>query len=196
MPEQDADRPSPPDDEVEKHWLAAVARGDRGAFEALFRRYHPRLLRFCHRLGGGLESLDEIVSDTLLVVWRRAADYDGRCRPSTWIFGIAYRKVLETRRRDRRSRRFDSLEDHRELSGSCSGQRQETADWLHQAMKELPEEQRIAVELTFYHGMSYQEISRIMGCPENTVKTRMFHARKKLKTLLQRLEDTPPRRKT
>lgn len=180
-------------DAEEKRWLGAIARSDdRQAFEALYRRYHPRLLRFCHRLNGQLESLEEIVNDTMLVIWRKASSYDPTCRPSTWIFGIAYRKTLENLRRRRRHNRFESLDSHPGLHQPSPSSVHETADWLHTAFMELSEEHRSVVELTYYYGMSYKEIAQVVGCPENTVKTRMFHARKKLQSILPRLAEPAP----
>ena len=191
MPDsQDSDPSTRPDtDAEEKRWLTAAASGDRAAFEALFRRYYPRLLRFCYRICPYPEHLEEIANDTLWVVWRKASSYDGSCRPSTWIFAIAYRKCRENQRQQRRHRQTDSLESHPGLSQPCSSTSQETSDWLTTALAELPDDQRIVVELTYYHGLSYRDIARIMDCPENTVKTRMFHARKKLQRILPRLAD-------
>jgi len=72
---------------------------------------------------------------------------------------------------------------------SQSGRNTETQDWLNCALDILPADQRAVIELTFYHGLPYQEIAKILDCPENTVKTRMFHARKKLQAFAQAKEN-------
>lgn len=187
--EMEPPKPSRQDDNLEKRWLAAVAGGDKSAFEALYRCYFPRLLRFCHRLSNQLEGLDEIVNDVMLVVWNRAASYDQKCRPSTWIFGIAYRKTLDSQRRRRKDHLLDPLDAHPDLPQPSSYAHHETRDWLHAGFQELSIDHRTVLELTYQYGMSYQEIAQVMDCPENTVKTRMFHARKKLQSILPRLAD-------
>jgi RNA polymerase sigma-70 factor, ECF subfamily len=66
----------------------------------------------------------------------------------------------------------------------------ETGEWVVLAMQQLPTDQRLTLELAYGHGYSCQEIAEIMDCPVNTVKSRMFHARGKLRTLLPRLAGT------
>ena len=75
--------------------LERIADGDRGAFEALYRRYHPRLYGYLLRLLRRPELVEEAVDDALFVVWRKAVGFQGASRVSTWIFGIAYRKGLK-----------------------------------------------------------------------------------------------------
>jgi RNA polymerase sigma-70 factor (ECF subfamily) len=106
--------------------------------------------------------------------------------------GIAYRKALKLGERSRRwSRRFAAA-DFDQATERLAGpeehtDRAELDDLLEQGLSLLPPEQRAVVELTYYFGCSYEEIAVIAGCPENTVKTRMFHARAKLRKSLPRL---------
>ena len=72
--------------------LQAVAEGNRGAFEALYRRYHPRLLGFAHRWIEQRDQAEEVVQEVMFAVWKDAASFQGRSRVSTWIFGITYRQ--------------------------------------------------------------------------------------------------------
>ncbi len=177
-------------DREERELLQRVARRDRRAFDELYIRYHPRLLRFLVRHAGRLDQVEELINDVMLVVWQQAAAFRGGSRVSTWILGVAYRKGLKALERARRmpleapvdeTCLIDSDGPERQLS------RRELRDQVLAALEALPVEQRAAVELTFYHGCSYREIAAIMDCPENTVKTRMFHARRKLHRLLPRL---------
>ena len=172
--------------------LGHVAAGDRLAFERLYRMYFPRLTRFLHRMTRSAPLIEEIVNDTLLVVWQKAATYDGSCRVSTWVFAIAYRKACKG---------LHGLDEPLESSeDACAGDASWQPEWQYEqlslghavdaALAALPLEQRVAFQLTFYHDMSYAEIAAIMECPVNTVKTRLFHARRRLALLLGRqLED-------
>jgi len=131
------------------------------------------------------------LDDVMLAVWTGAAGFDGRSRPSTWIFGIAYHKALKAlARQDRHKAETDEVDGEEPTTGEGPEGllvRRETADVLERALRALPLEQRTVVELTYYHGFAYQEIADIMRCPVNTVKTRMFHARRRLKELLPEL---------
>lgn len=174
--------------------LAAVAAGDRQAFSILFLRYQGRLHRFLFRLSGSADLADELANDVMLIVWRQAGRYRGDSRGSTWIFGIAYRMGLKALRRVRRRRRLlafagADLIGHAETPADPAG---ELADLLKQGLARLSPEQRLALELTYYLGLSCEEISHVAGCPVNTVKTRLFHARRRLKDVLAQLERLAP----
>ena len=75
--------------------ISQVAGGDRHAFEALYRGYFPRLTRFLNGMTRSVQLIEEIVNDTMLVVWQKAWTFDGSCKVSTWIFAIAYRKACK-----------------------------------------------------------------------------------------------------
>jgi RNA polymerase sigma-70 factor, ECF subfamily len=177
----------------ESELLARVARRDRRAFEELYNLYHRRLARFLTRLTHRYELAEEIINDTFWVVWRRAPDFRGDSQPSTWIMGIAYRKARNAFRTAARTRARERLEGPVDLPAADEPVRAaELRDWLGHALERLPAEQRLAVELCYELGFSCEEIARIMDCPVNTVKTRLFHARAKLQKLLPELSGRPP----
>ena len=166
--------------------IGRVAAGDRRAFEALYRAYFPRLTRFLQRMTRSAALIEEIVNDTLLVVWRKAATFDGSSKVSTWVFAIAYRRACKS---------LQALDEPVEgNAGEDAFQDSDRPDWqldqqrlaqaVDAALATLPLAQRISFQLTFYHDMTYTEIAEIMECPVNTVKTRMFHTRKRLASLL------------
>jgi len=165
--------------------LERVAAKDRGAFQELYQRYYQRLFGFIFKVTRRPEVVEEALNDTLLAVWKGAGSFAGRSRPSTWILGIAHRQALKSLSRVRRAERDPETmpEDGPEGPESLAARR-ELASTLGRALAQLPPEQRAVVELTYYEGCSYSEISAIVGCPVNTVKTRMFHARRKLRVLL------------
>jgi len=163
--------------------LRRVATKDRKAFEALYNLYYRRLFGYLLKL---TRRAEEVLNDVMLAIWKGAASFDGRSRPSTWIFGIAYHKGLKALARRPAEVDGDSEGPEpvdRDEPESLAARR-ELAGVLGRALGSLSPEQRAVVELTYYYGLAYPEIAEIVGCPVNTVKTRMFHARRRLKELL------------
>ena len=191
------DLPSPalPGDATERaevRLLDAIAAGERRAFEALYRAYHPRLTRFLDRMTRRPALVEEVLDDTMLVVWRGADRYNGRSKVSTWIFAIAYRTALKA------LQRLDEAIDDEAAEARASTEpgpeqrlgEQQLRELLKRALEALSAPQRAVVELCYFHGAGYREIAEIVDCPVDTVKTRMFHARRRLKAQLAgRLED-------
>ena len=172
----------------EAELIARVAQRDRRAFEELYNLYHRRLARFLMRLTRRYDLAEEIINDTFWVVWRSARDFRGDSQPSTWILGIPYRKARNAFRSAARLRARQNLEPPPfPLTSEGPARAEELRDWLSAALSELPAEQRLAIELCYELGHSCEEIATIMGCPVNTVKTRLFHARAKLQKLLPEL---------
>lgn len=169
-------------DSAERALLAAIAAGDRAALTRLYTDYHPRLFKFVYRLTRSHAVTDELINDVMLAIWRGAGGFRGDSKPSTWIFGIAYRQALK--RLSRKSLSFSAgfEVDHLPHADNASLERE---DWVRRGLDALPPTQRLAVELVFYLGLSYDEVAAVTDCPVNTVKTRMFHARRKLRQELQ-----------
>lgn len=175
----------PGDDE--QGLLARIAAKDRRAFETIYHRYYRRLFVYLFKMTRRADLVEELVNDVMMVVWQSAARFDGVSRPSTWILGIAYRKALKAL--SRRSREPVEEAPSRPFERVVEGPerllvRREEATALGRALTHLSPEQRAVVELTYYFGYSYREIAGIVGCPVNTVKTRMFHARRRLRDVL------------
>jgi RNA polymerase sigma-70 factor (ECF subfamily) len=169
----------------EAELITRIAAGDRRAFEELYGLYHRRLARFLTRLTRRYDIAEEVINDTFWIVWRKAGDFRGDSQPSTWILGIAYRRARNAFRTAARAGATENLDNlPPPLTVDEPMRTEELRDWLVQALVQLPAEQRLAVELCYELGYSCEEISSIMGCPVNTVKTRLFHARAKLQKLL------------
>jgi RNA polymerase sigma-70 factor (ECF subfamily) len=184
------------DDSVDRALLARVAHGDRSALRELYETYYHPLLRFIYRITGRLDLAQEGVNDTMLVVWRSAGAFAGHSTVSTWIMGIGYRKALKLLASSRRwSARLSGvpLDELVERSAPETGLSDDgdLRDLLDEALRRLSPAHRAVVELTYFYGCSYEEIAAIADCPVNTVKTRMFHARAKLKHLLPLLGRDP-----
>jgi RNA polymerase sigma-70 factor (ECF subfamily) len=171
---------------VEARLVGRIAAGDLASFEALYRAYHPRLTRFLERVTRRPGLVEEVLDDTMLVVWKRASSYNGRSKVSTWIFAIAYRKALKALHRLDDSVADDdaALRESPDPGPDEQLGRRELRQVLVHAMDALSPQHRAVVDLTYFHGIGYREIAHIVDCPVDTVKTRMFHARRRLKTLL------------
>lgn len=177
--------------EAELALIRRVSLRDRAALRDLYLLYHRRLSRFLMRLTQRQDIAEEVINDTLLVVWNSADRFRGDSRVSTWIVGIAYRRALKSVRR-RRSFELLELEATDALVGVDGLQACETQEWIEEALEELPIEQRMCLELAYVLGHSCEEIAVITSCPVNTVKTRLYHARRKLSALLPLLAGNPP----
>lgn len=184
-------RPPPPrtaanDDAADARLLRRIAAGDVHALDTVYRAYHPRLTRFLGQMTRQASLVDEAVNDTLFVVWRSASRFDHRSRVSTWIFGIAYRRALKALQRFDEPQPDATTDTPAESRAEPEAQRghRELQAALLAALDRLTPEHRAVVALTYFHDMGYAQIADVVGCPVDTVKTRMFHARRRLRTLL------------
>ena len=213
-----ATRPSPPDGlslsrtaaltaaektlehEEDLELIRRIARRDREAFESLYYRYAPRLGRYAMRLLQQREAVDEVINDVMLVVWQNAARFDPEVsRPSTWLFGITYHKTLK--RLARSPSRGEALpfeddgpEGQPEAPAAPDPEQAAMGRQLGTALADglalLSADHRAVIELAFCEDYSYDEIATVTGCPVNTVKTRMFHARRRLARFLRGRSET------
>lgn len=172
---QEADR------QTDAELLERVQRADRAAFSMLYRRYHPRLFGYILKFFADRTTAEEILDDVMFVVWKDAVKFRGHSAISTWIFGIAYNKIMTA---VGKNQRYQSHLDRKTDLESLQAKTAEHSEWIRAGLSQLSTEHRQVLELTYYGGFSYQEIAEIAGCPVNTVKTRMFHARRRLKILL------------
>ena len=188
-------RPSPQSAEArETLLLQRVAERDRQAFEELYNAYHRRLSRFRMRLAPRYDFAEEIINDTFWVVWRKAGEFRGASRVSTWIMGIAYRRALRALRDERQVTSIDRrLSEESTPDSDDSAATADMQDWISRGLSELSEEQRLTLEMAYFLGHSCEEIAAITGSPVGTIKARMFHAREKLRLSLPLLGGLAPR---
>ena len=180
------------EDDDECALLRHISNGDRNAFRELYFRYHGRLARFLSRVTRDRDDVEEVINDTLLIVWQHARDFRGASRVSTWIFGIAYRCALKSvRRASARSSLSAHASQQAEELVEDAARGTEVRQLLDTALSALSPEPRLALVLAYCMGYSCEEIAAIAACPVNTVKTRMFYARRKLRASISAL-DVPP----
>ena len=172
--------------ETDLDLLAKVRAGDRAAFERLYRLYHPRLSRFLWTLIRRPTLVEEVLDDTMMVIWNRPDSFHGASKLSTWLFAIAYRKAMRGLRKQ--DEPVEDLEADRRVSSEAgpdeSSNRARARKLLSDAIAELSPSHRAVVDLTYFHELGYREIAVILECPVDTVKTRMFHARRHLRKKL------------
>ncbi len=185
------ERKAPSDEEL----VRRIAQHDARAFEILYYRYAAKLSGYLRRMLRREDLAEEALNDVMMLVWKKADSFDALGPLSSWLFGIARNKglkVLSVARRDAARYTYvghdeERLDTVQEGSNSDEPDTQLANQQLMQSLSEglagLPPKQRLVVELACIEGLSYREIADIMDCPVNTIKTRMFHARKSLKGL-------------
>jgi RNA polymerase sigma factor (sigma-70 family) len=166
--------------------IERIGARDRRAFETLYRAYHPRLTRFLMNILRRPHLVEEALNDAMMVVWRRPEGFNGTSKVSTWIFAIAYRTALKrlSRYDEPREDRDGDLRPSPEPSPEDRVAHSQTRAQLLRAMDKLSPDHRTVVDLTYFHEVDYKEIAEIMDCPVGTVKTRMHHARLRLRQAL------------
>ena len=174
-------------DEHERGLIARIADGDRDAWGRLFQCYAGRIYRYALMMVREQALAEEVVQETMLAIWKGARAFRGEGKPSTWILGIARHKALDKLRREQRSAEAQAEQDEPafELEPEQEARRELLRERVRGALERLEPEHRETVVLAFYHGLSYKEIAELMGCPQGTVKSRMFYAKERLRALLE-----------
>lgn len=170
--------------------LERIAKQDESAFKLLYKAFSRKLYAYALRQMNDPAAAEEIVSDTLHEVWVHPTRFRGESQFSTWLIGIARYKTLMRLRSGRAEPQKDDVDDMAEVLPSdeagpfelMAGRQREHN--VRHCMDKLSHEHRECVHLVFFEGMSLGEVAHVQACPEGTVKTRMFHARQKLKNCL------------
>ena len=168
--------------------IGRIAAGDKLAMQVLFARHHVRVYRFVLRLVRNQTLAEDLISEVFLDVWRQAGKFEARSTVSTWLLAIARFKALSSLRK----RSEEELDDEAAAAIEDPGddpevavQKKDKSEVLRKAIAQLSPEHREIIDLVYYHEKSIEEVAEIVGIPENTVKTRMFYARKRLSELLK-----------
>lgn len=170
--------------------IQRVAARDEAALTTLYKRMSRMIFAFSLRRLNAPDVAEEVVVETMYEVWKSASRFGGRSMVTTWILGIARHKAID-KLRSRSGEHFDPLGDEAEAVADQSPSTYEIiatrqhAGQVSLCMEVLPDEQRECLHMVFYEDARLAEIATLQDCPENTVKTRLFHARRKMKDCLE-----------
>jgi len=167
--------------------IARIAQGDQLAMRTLFARHQTAVYRWLRRFVPDEALAEDLLSEAFLDVWRQAGSFEARSSVSTWLLAIARHKALSARRR-----RIDAALDE-DFAASIRDPaddpeitllKKNRSDVLRHSIASLSRKHREVLDLVYYHDRSVKEVAEIAGIPEATVKTRMFHARRRLADLV------------
>jgi RNA polymerase sigma-70 factor (ECF subfamily) len=182
--------------------LRAVAAGDSQAFMAIYDRYNRIAFGLAYRILGEPQAAEEVVQDAFMQVWTRAGSFDFSAAANVrgWILTIVHHRAIDTYRRSRRpDRQSVALDDHLELRSMADTAeevaRMLTREEVIEAVDGLPDDQRRAVELAYFSGLTQREIADREGTPLGTVKGRLRLGMNKLRTVLAMADQHDPSRR-
>lgn len=182
------------DDAKAKELLGRIARQDEAAFETIYKAFSRRVFAYALNMLKEPHRAEEVLVDTMHEVWRNAARFRGDSLFSTWLIGIARNKALLVHRGRRADEVHDDLDDVAqsevdELAPegfAVLAAKQRRAGVLT-CMQKLSQEHRECLYLVIYEGCSLSDVANVQGVPENTVKTRLHHARQRIRNCLRLL---------
>ncbi len=175
--------------------IKAIARKDTAAFTAFMNRYQDRVFRTVYRFVGDAENTRDLVQDIFLKVYRSAHSYKPNAELFTWLYRIIANHCINFSVKQKKDPLFRA-EDQSQQSVSSAAPlihadspeknfiRQERSRRVRQALNTLPERQKLAITLLRFDGLSYREISEILGCSVSAVESLIFRGMETLKTLL------------
>lgn len=166
--------------------LRKVSKGDEEAFKQLYDLTHKKVYFYLYRLLKGKESTEDILVETYTEVWRCAKNFRGESMVTTWIISIARNLAINELRKVKSHNNVD------QFPNLLDGTVQDTEHFdkkriFKKAMLALSIKHREILDLVFFHEMTYQEVSAMLGIPINTVKTRVFYAKEALREILNQM---------
>lgn len=168
--------------------IEKISAGDKSAFSELYQLLERPLYKFIHlKLNDPHQSAD-ILHDVFIEVWKGAKRFEGRSTVKTWIFSIAYRKIMDVYRKKNRIETMAEVPEVVDESPQPEELHHNTqrSAILRYCLDKLKQDHRTAIELAFFEDLGYREISEIVGAPEGTVKTRVYHAKSNLMNCLSK----------
>lgn len=170
------------------HLLRLVSQGNEDALTTLYERYGGQLYAYALRIVGDHASAEDVLQESLVVIWQRAKTFRGEGRVTAWLFGIVHNKAMRTFR-EKENLALDEIPGEPESSEQKPDERlisNERRKALREGLEQLSVEHRTVLELVFYQGMSLKETAGVCQVPVGTVKSRLNYAKAALKGALSR----------
>lgn len=174
--------------EYDVEWMRSIAGGDEAALHELYAAYGQRLYAYALRLTNDPAAAEDVVQETLIVVWRTASRFRGDGRVLAWLLGIVHNLAIKAIRHQHLPF-SDEMEADLYAAGDLpedQAQSSEQAHWVQHALQHLSTEHRAVLELVFYQGLTLAEVAQVCNCPPGTVKSRLSYARQYLRSVLKR----------
>jgi RNA polymerase sigma-70 factor, ECF subfamily len=169
--------------------IKSLAQGDKHAIQLLFARHNVRVFRFALRFVRNESVAEDVMSEVFLEAWRQAGKFEGRSQVSTWLLAIARHKAIAVLRRGSEAQLdgdvATTIEDPSD-DPEATIEKTDRSTILRECLSQLTPTHREIIDLVYYHEKSVGEVAQIIGIPESTVKTRMFYARNRIATLLEK----------
>lgn len=182
------------DNDRVRQLLVRIGKQDQAAFEELYKAFSRRVYAYALNMLKDHVRAEEVLVDTMHQIWRNPAQFRGDSQFSTWLIGIARNKALMVFRGQRPDEDHADLEDIAETEAADDAEegfaqlaQRQRAEGVRHCMDKLSDEHRECMHLVFFEGYSLAEVAAVQRCPENTVKTRLFHARQRIKNCLRLL---------
>jgi len=175
-------------DKEDRLWLKNIAAGDQSAMREFYNAHESRIYAYAVNKLNDTHAASDIVNEVMIAVWEGADRYQAKSKVRSWLLRIAHHKVIDVYRINGRAEMTEldeKLPDDEQVSTLEIIGALENRKYINECMKRLSDNHREVVHLTFFEELTYGDIAVVMGCPEGTVKTRMFHARQLLKRCLQ-----------
>lgn len=172
------------EDILDQLLVLRIQGGDVGALESLARRWHPRLLRHAVRLTGQLEAGADVAQEAWVAIVRGLGRLEDSSRFRSWAYRIVTRRSTDWIRRRQRRRRLASRIALEPAPPSAS-ERQDEIRQVREALGRMPADRRALLSMYYVEGLSVGEIAEALSIPTGTVKSRLYHARNRLRASLE-----------
>ena len=174
----------------EQELVTSIIAGDKQAFHIIYEQTYGKVARYVGKLVTDETLAEDVLVQTYTVAWQKMANFHGSSRLTTWLIGIARNIAFKEFRKNKFHEPFNETYLAADSTSHLLPEKKDREEKMKQALTVLSANHREVLELVFYQGLTYPEVSTLIHIPVNTVKTRVFHAKKALKESLKNREIT------
>lgn len=176
------------DNENDIGLLTAIANGDQQAMERFYKQHSSLVYQFAFKTVQNGPDAAEIMNEVMMEVWRKAATFKGGSKVRTWLLAVTHNKAVDAVRRNARHDGGEELDEDAHAAPRCqlddAVATAQHAKFVQHCLQKLKLIHRQVVYLTFFEGLPYPEIAKVLNIPNGTVKTRMLHGKKLMQNCL------------